>query len=229
MKNVILSFMCCVVVVLLTGCEIPMIIESIKADKDGDTFMKRASITEKFSNHPDTDGWRDQRQKIAQALGDRVFDKEFSRVFDSLVLAISTMELKVGNMERQSGYISASGLVLTEKESKEMGREAVYDWCRQNGIDPSSLEVHFQSSTYKRTITKSGTDDMIDQYNNLEKGNSLTVQLLKMGESQTKVKLRFSDVLYPGRVEIYYKLVWQAVDKQIFVDQNIEGTVGERR
>ena len=29
------------------------------------------------------------------------------------------------------------------------------------------------------------------------------------------------DVLYPGRVEIYYKLVWQAVDKQIFVDQNI--------
>ncbi|MEK9178964.1 MAG: hypothetical protein AAB893_00665 [Patescibacteria group bacterium] len=229
MKNVILSFMFCVVVVLLTGCEIPMIIESIAADKDLDTMQKHTSITEKFSNHPDTDDWRDQRQKIAQALGDRVFDKEFSRVFDSLVLAISTMELQVSNMERQSGYISASGIMLTEKESKEIGREAVYAWCRQNGIDPSSLDVHFQSSTFKRSFTKNGTDDMIDLYNGSEAGNSLTFQLLKMGENQTKVKLRFSNVYYPGRVEIYYKLVWQAVDKQIFVDQNIEGTVEERK
>lgn len=229
MKNVILSFICCVVVVLLTGCEIPMIIESINADKDFDTIQKRASINDKFSNHPDTDGWRDQRQKITQALGDRVFDKEFSRVFDSLVVAISTMELKVSNMERQSGYISASGLALSANESKEVGREAVNDWCRQNGIDTASLEVHLKSSTYKRSFTKGGTEDMIDQYNNLEAGNSLTFQLLKMGENQTKVKLRFSDVYYPGRVEIYYKLVWQAVDKQIFVDQNIEGTVEERK
>jgi hypothetical protein len=122
--------------------------------------------------------------------------------------------------------------VLTEKESKEIGREAVNDWCRQNSIDPFTLEMNFQSAPYKKTMSnigKSGTDDMIDQYNNLEKGNCLTFQLLKMGESQTKVKLRFSDVYYPGRVEIYYKLVWQAVDKQIFVDQNIEGAVEERR
>jgi hypothetical protein len=206
-----------------------MIIESINADKDLDTMVKRESITEKFSNHPDTDGWRDQRQKIAQALGDRVFDKEFSRVFDSLVLAISTMELKVGNMERQSGYISASGLALTASETKAVGREAVNDWCRQNGIDPANLEVNFKSSAFKRTQTKGGTEDMIDQYNRLETGNTLTFQLLKLGENQTKVKLRFSDVFYPGRVEIYYKLVWQAVDKQIFVDQNIDGTVEERK
>lgn len=53
----------------------------------------------------------------------------------------------------------------------------------------------------------------------------VSFQLVKMGESQTKVKLRFSDVYYPGEVETYYKLVWQAVDKQIFVDQNIESTV----
>jgi hypothetical protein len=206
-----------------------MIIESINTNKDFDTMQKRQSITEKFYNHPDTDGWRDQRQKIAQALGDRVFDKEFSRVFDSLVLAISTMELKVGNMERQSGYISASGLALTASETKEVGREAVNDWCRQNGIDPVNLEVHFKSYTYKRSQTKGGTEDMIDYYNRFEAGNTLTFQLLKMGENQTKVKLRFSDVYYPGRVEIYYKLVWQAVDKQIFVDQNIEGTVEERK
>lgn len=44
----------------------------------------------------------------------------------------------------------------------------------------------------------------------------------------TKVKLRFSDIYYPGEVETYYKLIWQAVDKQIFIDKTIEGTV-ERR
>ena len=226
MKNVILSFMFCVVVVLLTGCEIPMIIESIAADKDLDTMQKHTSITEKFSNHPDTDDWRDQRQKIAQALGDRVFDKEFSRVFDSLVLAISTLELTVSNMERQSGYIAAGGISLTEKESKETGREAVNDWCRQNSIDTSTLDAQFLTGLVKSYYS---TDGLINVYNSFEESNSLTFQLLKMGENQTKVKLRFSDVFYPGRVEIYYKLVWQAVDKQIFVDQNIEGTVEERK
>jgi hypothetical protein len=107
MKNVILSFMCCVAVVLLTGCEIPFMVLELKEhnamEKEKDTLEKRRSISGKFSSHPDTDGWRDQRQKIAQALGDRVFDKEFSCVFDSLLLAISTMELEVRNMERQSG------------------------------------------------------------------------------------------------------------------------------
>ena len=68
---------------------------------------------------------------------------------------------------------------------------------------------------------------MVAQYDKMQK--SLTFQLVKMGESQTKVKLRFSDVYYPGEVETYYKLVWQAVNKQIFVDQNIEGTVEGRK
>ena len=85
-------------------------------------------------------------KKIAQALGDRVFDKDFSRVFDSLMLAVSTMELKVSNIERVSGFITASGITLSPTESKAMRREAVNDWCRQNNFDPSILDQHFQSS-----------------------------------------------------------------------------------
>lgn len=34
---------------------------------------------------------------------------------------------------------------------------------------------------------------------------------------------------YHAKMKAYYKLVWQAVDKQIFVDQNIEGTVEKRK
>ena len=57
----------------------------------------------------------------------------------------------------------------------------------------------------------------------------LTFQLVKMGDNQTKVKLRFSDVYYPQEIEAFYKLIWQAVDKQIFVDKNVEGIVEERK
>jgi len=67
---------------------------------------------------------------------------------------------------------------------------------------------------------------MMAKYEKMQKG--LTFQLVKLGEGRTRVKLRFSDVYYPGEVETYYKLIWQAVDKQIFVDGTIEGGVQQR-
>lgn len=228
MKSVIIFLMVGAVVALLTGCTLPFdIIRQREINRDMELMNKRQEITNKFNNNPDTDAWYDQRQKIAQALGDRVFDKDFSRVFDSLVLAVSTMELKVSNMERQSGFIAASGITLSPTESKAMRREAVNDWCRQNNFDPSILDQHFQSSHMKSMENMIDFSGMMAKYDKMQKG--LTFQLVKMGESQTKVKLRFSDVYYPGEVETYYKLVWQAVDKQIFVDQNIEGAVEGRK
>jgi hypothetical protein len=184
------------------------------------------SLISKFNSNPDTDAWYEHRQKIVQAMGDRLFDKDFARVFDSLVLAVSTMELKVSNMERQSGYIAASGISLSPTESKAMRREAVNDWCRQNGFDPSILDQPFRTSTYQNAAAMTDFSEMMAKYDKIQKG--LTFQLMKMGKSQTKVKLRFSDVYYPGEVETYYKLVWQAVDKQIFIDQNIEDAVEKR-
>ncbi|TVM02906.1 MAG: hypothetical protein CV087_07835 [Candidatus Brocadia sp. WS118] len=236
MKSVIIFLMVGAVVALLTGCGelayldptgISGVVNAVSFNKDMELIQKRRNITMKFRSNPDTDAWYDQRQKIAQALGDRVFDKDFSRVFDSLVLAVSTMELKVSNMERQSGFIAASGITLSPTESKAMRREAVNDWCRQNNFDPSILDQPVKSSQAKSMEDMLDFDGMMTQYEKMQKG--LTFQLVKMGESQTKAKLRFSDVYYPDEVEIYYKLVWQAVDKQIFVDQNIEGTVEGRK
>lgn len=194
--------------------------------QDAELIQKRMSLTQKFNSNPDTDAWHEHRQKIAQAMGDRVFDKDFARIFDSLTLAVSTMELRVSNMERQSGYIVASGISLSPTESKAMRREAVNDWCRQNGFDPSIFDQPFRTSAYQNAAAMTDFSEMMAKYDKMQKG--LTFQLVKMGKSQTKVKLRFSDVYYPREVEAYYKLVWQAVDKQIFIDQNVEDAVEKR-
>lgn len=219
-------------VALITGCVNPAVLMNPSDpfgndfNQDTELMMKRTTLGMQFSTSPDTDAWHDHRQKIAQAVGDRVFDKDFSRVFDSLVLAVSAMELKVSNMERQSGYIAAGGISLSPTESKAMHREAAIDWLRQNGVDPSILDQPYRSPMYKQRGDKFDFGQMMSKFDKMQRG--LTFQLVKMGKSQTKVKLRFSDVYYPGEIESYYKLVWQAVDKQIFIDQNMEDAVEKR-
>jgi len=233
MKTQITTISTALAVIGLTGCAnmdptgISQMVNANQVQKDSQLMQQRMGLTQKFNSNPDTDSWYDQRQKIAQATGDRVFDKDFARVFDSLTLAVSSMELKVNNMERTSGYIAASGISLPPTESKAMRREAVNDWCRQNGYDSSILDRQFRSDQFKNMGEMADMGSMMAKYDKMQKG--LTFQLIKMGDNQTKVKLRFSDVYYPAEVESYYKLVWQAVDKQIFVDQNIEGGVEKRK
>lgn len=193
---------------------------------DAELFQKRTSLTQKFNSNPDTDAWYEQRQKIVRAVGDPTFDKDFERVFDSLMLAVSTMELKVSNMDRQSGYIAASGISLSPTEMKAMRREALNDWCRLNGFDPSILDQPFRTSAYQNMAAMTDSSEMMAKYDKTQRG--LTFQLVKMDKSQTKVKLRFADVYYPGELETYYKLVWQVVEKQIFIDQNEEDAVQKR-
>lgn len=210
---------------LLSGCF--GLTEAINIQRDQETVMQRTKLNNKFANNPDTDAWHDARQKLALATGDRVFDRDFARVFDSLTLAVATLELKIANMERTSGYIAASGITLPPSEARGLRREAVNDWCRQNGFDPAILDVPLRSNAMGRMGDMLDFSGMMAKYDKMQKG--LTFQLVRMGDNQTKVKLRFSDVYFPGEVEVYYKLVWQAVDKQIFVDQNIDGAVEKRR
>lgn len=210
---------------VLSGCFYGYV-EMFNMQADQELVMKRQSIKTKFSNNPDTDAWYEQRQKVALAVGDRVFDKDFARVYDSLVLAAASLELKVNNMERQSGYIAASGISLPPTEAKAVQREAVTEWCKLNGFDPAILDKPLRSTTYQQMSDMLDFQGMMARYEKMQKG--LTFQLIRLAENQTKVKLRFSDVYYPGEVETYYKLVWQAVDKQIFIDKTIEGAVEKR-
>jgi hypothetical protein len=49
----------------------------------------------------------------------------------------------------------------------------------------------------------------------------LTLTMSKLTADQTRVKVRFDHVYYPRTVEELYKLVWDAIDKQIFLDKSI--------
>lgn len=231
MKNVARIFVSIIAVACLSGCAgglVPVgLVPGMDAPIHQDSKLGREKLDRilEFQNNPDTDAWKEQRLKIAQAMGDRIFDKEFGRVFDSLVLAVSTMELKVNNMERTSGFIQATGIALPQSESIVVYREALNDWCRQRGYDSSIFDKKYSTTAFSQVQLRE-IPDAASRY--AKKTKVLTFQLVKMGDKQTKVKLRFSDVPYPPELESYYKLVWQAVDKQIFVDQNIEGAVESR-
>jgi len=209
---------------LLSGCGY---YDLAQMQADQNTILQRQKITTKFAANPDTDTWYQQRQQMTQALGDRDFNQDFNRVFDSLTVAISSLELKVTNMERESGYIEASGITLPPSDAKALRSEAVNNWCTLNGFDPSVLDRPLQSSQMQQYGDMMDMTQMTAKYDTMQK--SVTFQLVKMSDQQTRVKLRFSDVYYPPELEAYYKLIWQAVDKQIFVDKTIEGSVENRQ
>lgn len=240
MKIVLPALLLAVAVALLSGCmAVPLALTAVQAvqagsalkkgidlNSDQQVFAERQKISSKFNNDPDTDAWHDQRQKIAAALGDREFDQDFNRVFDSLTQALSELELKIGNMERQSGYLSASGITLPPSDAKAMRRESVNEWCKLNGFDSRVLDRPLKTAEMQRMSDMVDIDGMMARYEKTAK--TLTFQIVRMGDEKAKVKLRFSDVYYPGEVEAYYKIVWAAVDKQIFVDQTVEGAVEKR-
>jgi len=194
---------------------------------DHNLLMQRMNITTRFATNPDTDAWKEQRAKISQAAGERVFSKDYSHVFDSLVVAVSSLEMQVNNMERQSGYITASRIGLSPGEAKTLRRQAMNDWCVQNGFDPSILDQQYHSSTMGTMTEMTDMGNMMAKSDKLHR--ALTFRIDNLGESRTRVTLRFSEVHYPGELEAYYRLVWNSVDKQIFIDQNIDGNVAKRQ
>jgi len=177
-------------------------------------IQKKGDLMHKIMNEPDTSAWYKQREQIVQAMGDRVFDKSFDRVFDSIITAMANLGTHVENMERQSGYISARGNLLPPDQTKQLRREYLVEYCKLNGYDVSLLDK------------KGDQSDMIDvdvtggMMSNMMTG--LTISLVKQGDNQTKVKLRFANTYYPRLLEEYYKVVWPALDKQIFLDKNLD-------
>src|SRR5688572_20871679 len=75
---------------------------------DANRMQKQSELMQKLASEPDLPPWYAQRERVAQAMGDRVFDKDFDRVFDSVTVALATLGANVNNMERQSGYITSA-------------------------------------------------------------------------------------------------------------------------
>jgi hypothetical protein len=180
---------------------------------DMNRVMAKQQIMQDVMNNPDTPAWHEQREKLALAMGDRVFDKDFNRVFDSLTVAIASLGSRVQNMERQSGYIAASAPSLPPARQQALSHEGMQDYVRQKGYDPRILEKQGQYDT----LDVESIAGMQGRY-----VSGMTVSMVRQTASQTKVKIRFDNIYYPRLVEEYYKIVWATVDKQIFLDKGLD-------
>jgi hypothetical protein len=169
------------------------------------------ALMAKLVKEPDLPHWYEQRKKITLAMGDRVFDKSFDEVFDALTIALGTMEVSVSNMERRSGFIAANGRMLPPMMAKQLRHNGLVEYCRHHGFDPSLLDT--RGDTF-------GLDP--DMMGSMLEKITLTISLVRQSEMQTKVKLRFSGIYYPEVLQKHYEIVWPALDKQIFLDRNLD-------
>ena len=186
---------------------------SMGAMPDTNRIQKQSELMQKLASEPDLPPWYAQRERLAQAMGDRVFDKDFDRVFDSVTVALATLGANVNNMERQSGYITSAVPALNPQRERQLQMQGAREYCRFHKYDPSLLE--------KGKDDEYGMD--VFMMSNMTRfGQAMTISMVRQGKEQTKVKVRFSGVHYPGQLEEYYKHVWAAIDKQIFLDRGLD-------
>src|SRR3954470_9617279 len=102
------------------GCGGPKVGAGAGAMPDYKKLQQQTEMMQKLASEPDIPPWYNQRERVAQAMGDRVFDKEFDRVFDSVTVALATLGANVNNMERQSGYITSAVPQLSPEREKQL-------------------------------------------------------------------------------------------------------------
>ncbi|MFT3663967.1 hypothetical protein [Piscinibacter sp.] len=174
-------------------------------------LMARQKLQMEMMNNPDLPAWHAQREKMALALGDRVFDKPFDAVFDGLTVAVATLGARVQNMERGSGYLAAAIPALEPARAQALQDAALREYAAGRGYPPSVFEG---SAPFGMDVRMDG---MMQR-----QSAGMTISLLRQGRAQTKVKLRFDNVYYPEQVAEYYKRVWAAVDRQMFLDRGLD-------
>jgi hypothetical protein len=175
-------------------------------------MMAKQRFQQEMMKNPDLPAWHAQREKMALAVGDRVFDKGFDRVFDSMITTLATLGCRVNNMERASGYITASIPQLPPEQQEGLRKEALAQYAQAKGFPPSVLR------------SQGPYDIDFDMGAMMERGGGagLTLSMVKQGARHTKVKLRFDGAYYPRQVEELYKKVWAEVDKQMFLDKALD-------
>jgi hypothetical protein len=183
----------------LTGCAIDT------ANLSPQDYKRQQSLVfQHLVLQPDIPEWHTQREKISQALGDRVFDKEFARVFNSLTVALASMGARVENMEKQSGFISVGSTrsLLPPEQCTALVHQGAVEYCRYYKLPYNNIADMYQVTNGEMA--------------------SMTISLVRQTPKQTKVKLRFADVFYPSMLEELYNTVWPALDKQIFLDKGLD-------
>ena len=174
----------------------------------------KMNFSQEIMKNPDLPEWYSQREKMALAVGDRVFDKGFDRVFESMITALASLGCRVNNIERNSGYITASLPQLSPDQQASLRNEARTQYAQIKGYPPSVLQKGGPM----------GIDMDMDMGGMMERGGGagLTLSMVKQGARQTKVKLRFDGIYYPRQVDELYRKVWAEVDRQMFLDKALD-------
>ena len=174
---------------------------------DVNALMARQRLNSEMMQEPDLPAWHDEREKMALAVGDRVIDKPFDRTFDSTIIALANLGCRVNNMERRTGYITASLPQLPPEQRDALNREGMAQYAQAKGYPPSVLDDSgpFGNISFMPIMERTGA--------------GLTLTMIRQADDRTKVKLRFDNVYYPRTVEQLYKKVWDSIDKQIFLDR----------
>lgn len=175
-------------------------------------MMAKQRFQQEMMKNPDLPAWHAQREKMAMAVGDRVFDKGFDRVFDSMITTLASLGCRVNNMERASGYITASIPQLPPEQREGLRKEALAQYAQAKGFPPSVLQ---SQGPYDIDFDMSA---MMER----QGGAGLTLSMVRQGARQTKVKMRFDGAYYPRQVEELYKKVWSEVDRQMFLDKALD-------
>ena len=189
-----------------------MMASQISGNDMAASMMAKQQFSQDRMKNPDLPAWHAQREKMALAVGDRVFDKGFDRVFDSMITTLATLGCRVNNMERVSGYLTASLPQLPPEQQEALRKEGLAQYAQAKGYPPSVLQ-------------KQGPYDMDFDFGAMMErggGSGLTLSMIRQGARQTKVKLRFDGTYYPRQVEELYKKVWAEVDKQMFLDKALD-------
>jgi hypothetical protein len=180
---------------------------------DLDEMSTQSRLMQAMMDSPDLPAWHEQREKMALAVGDRTFERGFDRVFDAMTVALASLGSRVNNMERVSGYLTASIPDLGPAKTSALQREGLRQYAVAKGYPPTIVERKGDGFG----LDVGATSGM------MSRGMAgLTLSLVRQGAKQTKVKLRFDNVYYPALVNEYYKTVWAAVDKQMFLDQALD-------
>jgi hypothetical protein len=180
---------------------------------DVDAMAAKSQLMQDLMNNPDLPVWHDQRQKLAMAVGDRVFDKSFDEVFDGMTVALATLGARVNNIDRSSGYITAFIPDLGPEQTESLARSALAEYAQAKGYPATVLQKH---SAWDIDPTMGA--NMASRMG----GSGLTLTMVRQTPTQTKVKLRFDNVYYPQTVQELYRVVWIAVDKQMFLDRSLD-------
>lgn len=175
-------------------------------------MTEKMNFSQEMMKNPDLPVWHAQREKMALAVGDRVFDKGFERTFESMITALASLGCRVNNIERNSGFITASLPQLPPDQQELLQTESKASYAQIKGFSPAVLQK----------AGPMGFD--MDFGSMMERGGGagLTLSMVKQGARQTKVKLRFDGVFYPRQIDALYKMVWAEVDKQMFLDRALD-------